>query len=135
MHGVAGCESPSYLPAAHGVHCEPPSVSEPGKHGLHVAAPLVRPVSVWYVFAGAQKATHADWPVALWNQPPGQLVHEEAPAWSLYVPTGQFLHGFLVSYLRAYLPASQIVHDVAREQPAALCRPAGQSAQALHFQP
>ncbi len=27
----------------------------------------------------------------------------------------------------------QAVHDVAREQPAALCRPAGQSAQALHL--
>ena len=33
-----------------------------------------------------------------------------------------------------YLPAAQAVHDVAREQPAPLCRPAGQSAQALHFQ-
>ena len=30
-----------------------------------------------------------------------------------------------------YMPAAQAVHDVAREQPAALCRPAGQSAQAL----
>ncbi len=32
------------------------------------------------------------------------------------------------------LPAGQVaVHDVAREQPAPLCRPAGQSAQALHW--
>ena len=32
------------------------------------------------------------------------------------------------------LPAGQVaVHDMAREQPAALCRPAGQSAQALHW--
>ena len=28
---------------------------------------------------------------------------------------------------------AQAVHDVAREQPAPLCRPAGQSAQALHW--
>ena len=32
-----------------------------------------------------------------------------------------------------YLPAAQAVHDVAREQPAALYRPAGQSAQVLHL--
>jgi len=32
------------------------------------------------------------------------------------------------------LPAMQVaVHDVAREQPATLCRPDGQSAQALHL--
>ena len=31
------------------------------------------------------------------------------------------------------MPGGQAVHDVAREQPAALCRPAGQSAQALHW--
>ena len=32
------------------------------------------------------------------------------------------------------VPAAHAVHDVAREQPAALCRPAGQSAQALHWE-
>ena len=30
-----------------------------------------------------------------------------------------------------YVPAAHAVHDVAVEQPAPLCRPAGQSAQAL----
>ncbi len=32
-----------------------------------------------------------------------------------------------------YVPAAQAVHDVAREQPAGLSRPAGQSAQALQL--
>ncbi len=32
-----------------------------------------------------------------------------------------------------YMPTTQAVHEVAREQPAALCWPAGQSAQALHM--
>jgi len=108
---VAGRKSSSYLPAAHGVHCEPPNVSEPAKHGLHEAA-LVRPVSVWYVFAGAQKATHADWPVALWNQPPGQLAHAVRPVCALYLPAAQLAHAAaLVRPVCAwYLPDAQLAH-------------------------
>ncbi len=64
----------------------------------------------------AAQTAHALWPVAGWRHPAGQLVHALAlvrPVCALNVP------------------AVHAVHDVALEQPAPLCRPAGQSAQAL----
>ena len=57
---------------------------------MHVAA-LVRPVCVSYLPA-AQEAVHADLPVALWYQPPGQLLHAAAlvrPACAWYLPAAQ----------------------------------------------
>ena len=81
--------------------------------------PAVQPVHAawpgcsWYV--PAAQIAHALWPVAPWvDHPAGQLAHAaERPVCALYVP------------------AAHAVHDVALEQPAPLCRPAGQSAQAL----
>ena len=66
--------------------------------------------------------------------PAAQIVHV-IPAVAAWVdhPAGQLAHAAtLVRPVCAwYLPAAQAVHDVAREQPAPLCRPAGQSAQRL----
>ena len=104
---------------------------------------------------------HALLPVADWvDHPAGQIVHAAALDWpviALYVPAAQ---GVRVLFPGQKCPAVQEaashevslavvapvgpncpgghmvpVHDVAREQPAALYRPAGQSAQALQELP
>ncbi len=61
--------------------------------------------------------------------PEGQLSHALWPVWSLYIPAAQLVHDNAPG--PENVPAGQAVHDVSSEQPAPLCRPAGQSAQAL----
>ena len=93
----------------------PGALDVPAAQAVHDDA-LDRPVCVLYVPA-AQLVHALDRPVCVLYVPAAQAVHDDAPD-GLYVPAGQ-----------------TSVHDVAREQPAALCRPAGQSAQALHWSP
>ena len=109
-------------------------------------------------YVPAAQIAHALWPVAGWRHPDGQLshalerpvcalyvpaaqlVHAAAPVCALYVPAGQLVHvasAAVVAPVGPYLPAAHAVpvHDLAWSQPsfqpAPLCRPAGQFAQAL----
>ena len=99
-------------PAGQVAHLVWPAASwnAPAAQGSHAATRS--PVS----YVPAAHAAHALWPVAGWRHPAGQLAHAaalERPVCALNVP------------------AAHAVHDVALEQPPPLCRPAGQSAQAL----
>ena len=74
--------------------------------------------------------SHLLWLVLLWCHPVGHCWHAAALVCALYVPAAHAVHDDAPGAL--YVPAAQAVHDVASEQPAPLCRPAGQSAQVLH---
>ena len=63
----------------------------------------------------------------------GHGVSLDEPGEGQYEPAVQFVHAAALErpVCALYVPAAHAVHDVAVEQPAPLCRPAGQSAQAL----